>query len=113
MYDAGMIQLERDGTLMNPEYIKNLGADEQYGLEQERQNIMPFSVLLSGIELVQFIELVTGIANTGDIGRQQYDYLTGEINPDRENCHQDCEYTRRIGDGSKNLPALDKDPAFH
>lgn len=113
MYDAGRIQLERDGTMMAPEYIRNLGVDEQYKLEQERQNIMPFSVLLSGIELGQFIELVTGIANTGDIGQQQYDYLTGEINPDRESCHPECEYTRRIGDGSKNLPALNKDPAIH
>ncbi|QRF74647.1 thiamine/molybdopterin biosynthesis ThiF/MoeB-like protein [Thermoplasmatales archaeon] len=112
MYDAGKIQLERDGILIDPEYIRNLGTDERYKLEQESQNIMPFSVLLSGIEMGQFIELVTGIASTGDIGRQQYDYLTGEMSPDRETCHPDCEYVRRIGDGSINLPVLGKDPAI-
>jgi hypothetical protein len=111
MYDAGRIQMERDGTFLDPKYIEELSADERHKFEQQRQNVMPFSVLLSGLELGQFIELVTGIAETGDLGRQQYDYLTGEIHPDREACHPDCEYARKVGLGSGDLPVLGQDPA--
>lgn len=110
MYDAGLIQMERDGTLADPDYIELLGKAERAALEQRRQNIMPFSVLLAGLEVGQFLELATGLANVGDFGRQQYDFATGEIGPDHSACHPDCEYARMTGVGSRVLPVLSADP---
>jgi len=110
MYNSGLIQMERDGTLANPRYIEQLGEKERRDFEQERQNIMPFSTLLSGLEVSQFVELCTAMAETGDLGRQQYNFATGEINPDYTACHSDCEYARMTFDGSRNLPVLGPDP---
>ena len=110
MYDAGRIQMERDGTLVDPEYIEQLRPTDRALLEQSRQNIMPFAVTLAGLEMNQFIELVTGMAERGDIGRQQYDYSTGEMIPDHSACLQDCEYVKMAGYGSRRLPVLGPDP---
>lgn len=110
MYDAGRVQMERDGTLVDPEYIERLGDSERLAIEQERQNVIPFAVILAGLEVSQFIELVTGMADRGDLGRQQYDYLTGEITIDHSVCLPECEYIRMAGEGSRKLPVLGSDP---
>lgn len=110
MYDAGRIQMERDGSLLDPLYIEQLGERERQALEAARQNVIPFATLLSGLEVLQFIELATGMAQQGDMGRQQYDYSSGELIPDRTPCHQDCEYVRMTCLGSRLPPVLGSDP---
>ena len=60
---------ERDGTLFDAVYIQQLGEPCREAIEQTRQNVLPFCVLLAGIETNQFIELVTGLALQGDMGK--------------------------------------------
>ncbi|MDG6999519.1 MAG: ThiF family adenylyltransferase [Nitrososphaerota archaeon] len=112
MYDAGKIQLERDGVLDNPKYIEQLGKNERLQLEQERQNIMPFSMGLASLETLQFSELLTYVARWGDLGVQQFDFLNADMQSDHGRiCHSECEYVRMIGKGSTLSPYLSEDKA--
>ncbi len=110
MYDAGRIQMERDGVLEDPQYIESLGEEGRRQLEQERQNIMPFASGLASLESLQFVELVTGVAQWGDVGMQQFDFLNGDLQSDHNRkCHRDCEYSRMVGSGSLRPPYLGTD----
>lgn len=112
MYDAGRIQMERDGVLEDPQYIESLGEEGRRQLEQERQNIMPFATGLASLEVLQFAELVTGVAQWGDLGMQQFDFLNGDLQSDHgRKCHPECEYVRMVGEGMLRPPVLGEDKA--
>jgi hypothetical protein len=106
-YDAGEIQLDREGKLDDPQYISEL---KKTGQEPSRQNIMPFSISLAGLESIQFVELVTRIGRKGDLGQQTYDYYSGEILPVYKECHPECEYSKTVAEGDANMPYLADDP---
>jgi hypothetical protein len=106
VYDPGLIQQDREGSLEDPEYIEQL---RKVGREPQRQNIMPFSLGLASLETIQFVELVTGLARKGDLGQQPYDYHTGEILPTFMSCHPECEYLGMIAYGDLKKPILSSD----
>lgn len=106
VYNPGLIQQDREGSLEDPEYIEQL---RKVGREPERQNIMPFSLGLASLETIQFVELVTGLARKGDLGQQPYDYYTGEILPTCKSCHPECEYASMIAYGDLKKPVLSSD----
>lgn len=105
--DSGQIQMDRDGIFDDPQYIETLGADSS--LVNARNNIIPFVYSLAGLETTQFVELVTNLAKTGDLGQQPYNYHTGEIRPAYHECVLGCEYVRWAALGDKMLPVLGKD----
>ena len=106
VFDPGLVQQDREGSLDDPEYIEQL---RKVGREPQRQNIMPFSLGLASLETIQFAELVTGLARRGDLGQQPYDYYTGEILPTFKSCHHDCEYLRMMAYGDLQKPVLSTD----
>lgn len=104
--NAGQIQQDRDGLFDDPKYIEKLEKDTGV---KTRQNIMPFVFGLSSLETIQFVELVTNLANKGDFGQQPYDYYSGEILPKLEKCRTDCYYQKNISKGDKIMPVLGTD----
>jgi molybdopterin-synthase adenylyltransferase len=104
--DAGEIQMDRDGKFDDPDYIKGL---EKIGLEQSRQNIMPFSIGLASLETIQFVELLSNLARKGDLGQQAYDYYTAELIPEYKQCASECEYPLKVGRGDSKPPFLSTD----
>lgn len=104
--NAGQIQMDRDGMFDDPKYIEKQEKDTGV---KTRQNIIQFSFGLSSLETIQFVELVTNLANVGDLGQQPYDYRTGEILPVHTNCREGCAYQNLISLGDTMLPVLGKD----
>lgn len=104
--NLSQIQMDRDGMFDDQEYIEKQEAISG----PTRQNIMPFVFALSGLETIQFVELVTNIGKTGDLGQQPYNYYTGEIIPDHKACVEGCEYVKKIslGDAEKPFLGIDK-----
>lgn len=100
------IQQDRDGLFDDPKYIEK---QEKKTKTPTRQNIMPFVIALAGLETIQFVELVTNIADVGDIGQQAYDYFTGEIQPIHKQCVKNCFYDGIIAQGDMIKPVLEND----
>lgn len=105
-YDPGEVQMDREGAFDDPQYIEEL---KRGGAEPSRQNIMPFSVGLASVESIQFVELVTNIGRSGDLGQQPYDYYTGEILPVHAKCKPGCEYAAMAARGDSTKPYLAHD----
>lgn len=62
---------------------------------------MPCATGLVSLESLQFSELVTGMAGWGDLGPQQFDFQSADLQSDRgRKCHVDCDYSRMLGKGS-------------
>jgi hypothetical protein len=104
-YDGGEVQLDREGKFDDPLYIETL----KLGDRPSRQNIMPFSTGLASLETIQFVELLTGLANKGDLGQQPYDYRSGEILPVHKSCSVGCEYVQFTSLGDSARPILSRD----
>ena len=104
--DAGQVQRDRDGMFDNPGYV---GSGEQGSGEGARQNVMPFVLGLASLELMQFVEMATGLAEAGDMGQQPYDYCTGEILPVRKLCRAGCTYSGAVAQGDASRPYCSDD----
>ncbi len=101
--NIGEVQMDRDGMFDDPAYIEK---HEQETGKNTRQNIMPFSFGLAGLESIQFVELITNLANTGNLGQQAYDYRTGEILPKLGTCRENCMYQQLVAKGDTEKPVL-------
>ena len=100
--NLSQVQMDRDGMFDDPEYI-----EKQESISgPTRQNIMPFVFALSGLETIQFVELVTNVGKVGDLGQQPYNYYTGEIIPEHKTCVEGCEYVKIIAFGDNQRPFL-------
>jgi molybdopterin-synthase adenylyltransferase len=87
----GEIQLDKDGKLDDPVYIKGLGEEFDHLLS--RQNVFAFSMSVAAHEVLQFIGLVTGLARVGGIGSQIYHAYPGRMDVEQHGtCEPDCEY---------------------
>lgn len=100
--DAGQAQRDRDGMFDDPCCIG--GGDHGGGGARARQNVMPFVPGLAGLELMQFVELTTGLAGAEDTGQQAYDYAQGEILPVRRSCEEECAYAGAVAQGDASRP---------
>ena len=107
VYKGSEVQQDRDGMFDDPKYIEKQEKETE---TPTRQNIMPFVFGLSGLETIQFVELVTNLAKVGDFGQQPYDYYAGEIRPEREKkCVKNCFYVGVTALGDSKRPVLAKD----
>ena len=105
-YDDSQVQQDRDGLFDDPQYVEEL--EKKNG--PSRQNIMPFVSSLSGLETIQFVELVTNLAKIGDYGQQEFNYATGVTTSTHRECIEDCHYVRitALGDTKRPLLGFDK-----
>lgn len=104
--EPGTVSADRDGVFDDPGYIRRRGGKDP---DPARQNVMPFSVSLAGMESIQFVELVTGIGGAGDLGQQPYDYASGEILPRHCKCLDGCAVQGKVAAGDLCRPFLGTD----
>ena len=98
---------DRAGTFDDPGYVQRLEAKDG----PARQNVMAFSAGLASMEVLQFIEMVTGVAGRGDLGQQPYDCRTGEILPRHLECGEGCPSPGLAAMGDSCRPFLGADPS--
>lgn len=103
VYNSSDVQVERDGKLDDPSYLSGLPDDHRF---KRNENIFPFSTNLASMEIMQFIEQVTGIGNTDYYGTQRYSYNHGYIrlNPDAV-CQYGCYFQNGIALADSQFPA--------
>ena len=98
------VSTEQAGLLEDPSYMN--GLDDDHSLKRN-ENIFPFSMNLASLEVLQLVEMVTGIAEAqgdGNYGSQRYVYNTGHIRLGNAQCHNDCLYKYSIALGDTFIP---------
>jgi molybdopterin/thiamine biosynthesis adenylyltransferase len=96
-YKSSDVILEMEGKLEDPEYIKGLSKDFQY---KQNQNVMPFSMNLASLEVLQFIAYTTGVAPIDYYGIQRYRFKQAILsNYMDKRCHVKCDFSNNIATG--------------
>jgi len=96
-YHPADVSTEQAGQLDDPSYLAGLPPEHAF---KRNENIFPFSSNLSSLEMMQFIEMVTGMGGSDYYGTQRYSYNEGYIrlSPERT-CTTDCLFKAGIGQG--------------
>jgi molybdopterin-synthase adenylyltransferase len=101
VYTSSDVILEKEGKLQDPEYIKGLPPDSIF---KQNQNIMPFSMNLASLEVLQFIAYTTGIADMDFYGVQRYRFRHSMLsNYLDKTCHKHCDFSKNVGVGDKDF----------
>jgi molybdopterin/thiamine biosynthesis adenylyltransferase len=101
------VATEMEGNLDDPSYLKGLPKNHRF---KNNENVIPFSTNLASLEVLQFIALVTGIADISDFGIQRYRYIPGIVDSDIEKeCKSDCMSKSFVAQGDRyfSLHGLD------
>ncbi len=90
---------EEAGMLDDPSYLKDLPADHRF---KRNENVFPFSANLASLEILQFIELATGIGGIHNFGIQRYRYNVGHVECDVERtCKKHCDIEALVAQGDR------------
>ncbi len=101
-FNAADVSTEQQGLLEDPSYLDGLPVDHGF---KSNENIFPFSANLSSLEVLQFIEMVTGIGGQGYFGKQRFVYNQGYIRiDDNVECEEGCTYSANIAMGDSRCP---------
>jgi hypothetical protein len=102
LYGASDVATEQAGLLDDSSYIEGLPADHAF---RRNENIFPFSANLASLEVLQFIEQVTSIAQVDYFGTQRFSYRHGSIRVDDEQqCQEGCLFQQGIGLADSQFP---------
>ena len=98
-YNTSMVMMERDGSLDDPSYIRNLPASER----PNNQNVFPFSLAAAASMTNMMIRYLIGETWWPEVQQQDYQFVTGETRILNEKCHEYCEFRRlrSRGDGAE------------
>lgn len=103
----GDVATEMEGMLDDPSYLRGLPSDHRL---KRNENVFPFSANLASLEVLQMIELVTGIGGMYNFGVQRYRYIPGTLEIDTERtCRSDCDYQLLTGQGDRYFELYGRD----
>ena len=86
----GDVQLDRDGKLDDPDYIKGLSAEERE--RYAGRNVFAFSMSVASHQVLQLVGLVSGNARVGGMGPQTYHAYPGRMDvEDATACGDGCD----------------------
>lgn len=91
-YDAGLVQLDRDGSLDSPEYLRGLPPGHRLLRDA---NVYSFGALAAALEMLQLVVAFVGPSGQTDNGTQTYTTKLGAIHNDDVNggvCNHGCAY---------------------
>lgn len=108
-YDAGAVELEREGRLDDPSYIQQLDDDHPV---KRNENVFAFSLGCASLELSQLVSLVVAPGGIADVGAQLYHLSTGVLEHDRAGCENGCLYSGPLlGKGDSSVDPTGRHPA--
>jgi molybdopterin/thiamine biosynthesis adenylyltransferase len=109
-FDPGLVSVEKEGLLDDPEYIKGL-PKEHAGRRNE--NVFGFSMHLAGMELQQFLSMVIAPQGIANVGQQTYHFVTGRLDtPEYKQCNDNCYHNTQVAAGDHStITVTGKHPA--
>ena len=96
-YDPAYIQVEREGRLDDPSYIRNLPPEHSL---RRNENVFPFSLNLASLEVLQMLSLVVAPLGISDVGKQDFHFVLGTMdNRPSGVCEDYCRFPSIIATG--------------
>ena len=100
-YNTSMVMMERDGSLDDPSYIRNLPISDR----PNNQNVFPFSLAAAASMTNLMLRYLMGQDWWPEVQQQDYNFLTGETRIINEKCHTHCEFRKRRARGDSAEPS--------
>ena len=97
-FDPGLVSVERDGYLDDPNYIA--GLPDNHTLKRN-ENVFAFSMNLASLEVLQFLKMVIPSPGLSNIGAQRYHFVTGSLDAEINGCNPNCPYEEMTAKGEK------------
>lgn len=102
-YNQADVSTEREGLLESPSYLDGLPFESNF---KRNENVFPFSLNLASLEVLQLVEMVTGIGCDGEYDAQRYAYNQGIVRlMDPQQCINGCLFQEAIASGDTLIPA--------
>jgi molybdopterin-synthase adenylyltransferase len=92
-YDPGLVAVERDGHLDDPNYIKGLPKGHPL---LSSENVFAFGASTASMEVLQLLSMLVAPSDIADIGAQNYHFVTGELDLDWPCCKPNCLYSGEL-----------------
>lgn len=105
--DLGLVSVDREGLLDDPEYIRRAGA----AVKPARQSVAMLSVSVVSSVLGQFVSLTTGPGGLGDPGPIQYLLSTHSLIHPPHASDPNCYFERSVAVGNMRLGLTGVHPA--
>ena len=100
-YSTGMVSVELDGSLDDPSYINTLPAEAVPG----NQNVFPFSLGVAGMAVNLLTRYLIGREWWPAVQQQDYQFQTGKITVNNEECLPHCAFRERRAQGDAANPS--------
>ncbi len=100
-YDPSYVQMEREGRLDDPEYIKGLPKGHEL---KARENVFAFSMSCASLQMLQMLALALAPLEQPNPGAQLYHFVGGFMEPSTFGaCHAECSFARltALGDTAR------------
>jgi hypothetical protein len=97
--DLGLVAVDRDGLLDDPEYIKRAGLH----VAPARQNVAALSVSVVSSVLAQFVSLMVAPGGSGEPGPLQYLLSTHSLTRPPVSTLPHCYFEGSVADGDRRL----------
>jgi hypothetical protein len=99
-YDPGLVQVEREGLLDDPEYIK--GLPKAHPLKT-RENVFAFSMSCASLQMLQMLALTLAPLDQPNPGAQLYHFVGGIMeSPEFGKCHPNCLFPTLAASGDSS-----------
>lgn len=113
-YDAGLVQLEREGYLDDPTYIQ--GLDKGHPLKA-RENVFAFSMACASLQTLQMLAMVLDPLGRSNPGQQLYHFVGSFMEPSQHGkCSPECLFADIVALGDHcgfevtGAPPANRDP---
>ena len=89
-YDPGLVSVEREGLLDDPEYIKGI---PHYYPVRRNENVFAFSLAAASLQTLQMLMMVVAPLGIANAGAQMYHFVPGIFDePNFDTCFLSCPY---------------------
>lgn len=99
-YNSSMVVMELDGSFDDPSYISNLPPEELVG----NQNVFPFSLGVAGMEVNLMLRYLLAAEWWPLVRQQDYQFVAAETRIINDECHPNCSFRQRRGQGDAENP---------